>query len=464
LHRYANYGIVAQEKWPKSGQKLFGAGMTKVLSKSDVRYWLERVFKEVTRGANGRKYAQSDYSVRIRFQDRRERFQLDTPNKYEASRKAREIYGYLSAHSWEQALKKFKSSKIDIQSQSPTTIGEFLNALCTLHPSKTRTIQNYAGSLRKIVADLAALPSGGRGGNPQNHRIWRGKVEAVELSFLTPGKIQKWKESFLVRAGHDPIKQRSARVSVNTFLREGRSLFAPRMLEGLEGVVLPEPLPFSGVRLEKRSIPRYQSTFDVMALIRDARAELATSEPEQFKIFLLAVMTGLRRNEIDKLEWTSFNWHANTISIVPTKYFRTKSDSSTRNVWTPPEMMEIFRGFRAKTGGTFVIESDVKPSLGKVHEHYRGLRLYSELIGWLKRHGVKGPKPLHTLRKEYGSLVAAKFGIFAAKEALGHRDIATTAMHYLEVKDKPTLGLGELLTAPENVVPIAPDQAAEAGA
>jgi integrase len=435
--------------------------MTKA-SKSDVRHWQERLFKEVTRGANGRQYAQSDYSIRIRFQDRRERFQLWTPNKYEAARKAREIYGYLSAHGWEQTLKKFKSSKIEVRSQSLSTIGDFLNALCTLHPSKTRTIQSYAGSLRKIVADLAELPSGGRGGNPEKHRTWRGKVEAVELSFLTPGKIQKWKESFLVRAGHDPVKQRSARVSVNTFLREGSSLFAPRMIEGLEDVVLPEPLPFSKVRLEKRSMPRYQSTFDVMALIRAAREELATSEPEQFKIFLLAIMTGLRRNEIDKLEWSSFNWHASTISIVPTKYFRTKSDCSTRNIWAPPEMMEVFRGFRARTGEVFVIASTVKPAMGKVHDHYRATKLYSGLIGWLKRHGVKGPKPLHTLRKEYGSLVAAKFGIFAAKEALGHRDIGTTAMHYLQVKDKPTLGLGELLTAPENVVPIAPDQAAEA--
>jgi len=29
---------------------------------------------------------------------------------------------------------------------------------------------------------------------------------------------------------------------------------------------------------------------------------------------------------------------------------------------------------------------------------------------------------------------------------LGHADIATTAMHYLETKDRPMVGLGHLLT------------------
>jgi hypothetical protein len=38
--------------------------------------------------------------------------------------------------------------------------------------------------------------------------------------------------------------------------------------------------------------------------------ELAAGEPECFKAFVLAVMAGLRRNEIDKLEWARFNWSA----------------------------------------------------------------------------------------------------------------------------------------------------------
>jgi hypothetical protein len=40
---------------------------------------------------------------------------------------------------------------------------------------------------------------------------------------------------------------------------------------------------------------RYQSSFDVFGLIAAAKKELAQPAPEQFKVFLLAVMAGLRR-------------------------------------------------------------------------------------------------------------------------------------------------------------------------
>jgi hypothetical protein len=42
---------------------------------------------------------------------------------------------------------------------------------------------------------------------------------------------------------------------------------------------------------------RYQSSFDALKLIRDAKKELARSEPEQYKVFLLAVMAGLHAGE-----------------------------------------------------------------------------------------------------------------------------------------------------------------------
>jgi hypothetical protein len=182
-------------------------------------------------------------------------------------------------------------------------VGQFLTELVKLHASRAATIGAYAGSLRKIAADIAGIPSGGKGGKPENHALWRTKVEALKLSLLTPGKIQKWREDFVVRAGTDPVKIRSTRVSVNTFLREARSLFSPRYIEKLDTIVLPDLLPFSGIKLEKRSMPRYQSGFNVSTLVQAACDELAVSQPEQFKVFVLAVMSSLRRNEIDKLEW-----------------------------------------------------------------------------------------------------------------------------------------------------------------
>src|SRR4029453_17993246 len=242
-----------------------------------------------------------------------------------AAQKARKIYLDLITHGW-LVVKRKEKAKCD------ATIGEFVRELEKLHASKSATIGNYAAALRKIAADIAEIRSGGGGGNTKRHALWREKVEALKLSFLTPALIQKWKENFIARAGTDPVKIRSARVSVNSFLREARSLFSPRYTENLDSIVLPDPLPFAGIKLEKRSMPRYQATFDVATLVRAACEELATTEPEQLKFFVLPVMAGLRRNEIDKLEWDRFNWSAGTITIQPTAVFRTKSDESIRTV------------------------------------------------------------------------------------------------------------------------------------
>jgi hypothetical protein len=64
--------------------------------------------------------------------------------------------------------------------------------------------------------------------------------------------------------------------------------------------------PFDGIEFEKSQSMRYHSSFDLFGLIEEARAELAEAAREQFKIFLLAVMAGLRRNEIDNLNGLLF--------------------------------------------------------------------------------------------------------------------------------------------------------------
>ena len=132
--------------------------------------------------------------------------------------------------------------------------------------------------------------------------------------------------------------------------------------------------------------------------MRTAGEELAATRPEEFKALVLGVMAGLRRNEIDKLEWGHFNWAAGTINVAPTEFLHIKSEMSARTVWPPPEMLEAFRGYWVRASGRFVIESVVKPSTNR--EHYRCAGVFERLIAWLRAHGVTGQKPLHAMRKE----------------------------------------------------------------
>ena len=64
---------------------------------------------------------------------------------------------------------------------------------------------------------------------------------------------------------------------------------------------------------------------------------------------------------------------------------------------------------------------------------------------WLRSHGVISSKPLHTLRKEFGSQIHARYGLLAASEALRHGGVSVTARHYIENKQRSVLGFGHLL-------------------
>lgn len=439
----------------KSGQKVAkhktGLATGKKHPKTSVLYWAGAVYFPVTtRG--GQTIVGGEYYARIKHVGRREAFPLGTSNKDAAASKAKEIYLSLQASGWEPTLAKYKPKAIT----STTTVGAFLDAVKGTASGRIKTIEGYARAFRQIVADIAGI-DGGRekydyrsGGRDR----WLKKVHAVKMASITPAKVQAWKIAFLKRAGDNPVDQRASRVSVNSIIRQAKSLFTPAILEFVKLDL--EVLPFAGVKFEPRQSMRYRATFDVAEVIRlaldgDEARKIAALPDQQRKIFLLAVMAGLRRGEIDTLEWSAFRWNQGIIRIEATRYFKPKSEDSAGDVEIDPELLALFRGFHAKGKSNFVVESNVVPRPGASYWHYRCQKDIEGLTAWLRKAGVTGVKPLHTLRKEYGSQMCAKHGIYAASHALRHGDIAITSQHYLDSRKRVTVGLGGLLTVPKNV-------------
>ena len=203
----------------------------------------------------------------------------------------------------------------------------------------------------------------------------------------------------------------------------------------------------------ERQLLKYQGGVNVEKLIADAQSELAESQPEQFKILLLGAMAGLRRREIDLLEWDSFRWKGNAIEIKPTEFFEGKSEDSYGLIEVDSELMDIFRGYRAQATDVFVIESDQPPKLVDWNRYRCGLH-FEKLAIWLRAHNVTGDKPLHVLRKEFGSRINAKGGIHAASRALRHADLSVTNQFYTDNRSRVVTGLGHLLESPSNIVPM----------
>lgn len=335
-------------------------------------------------------------------------------------------------------------------SRDGSTVGDFLDELKAKADLKPKTLEGYAVALRKIVADAFDIDGGKddkekfdyRGGGRQR---WLERVHAVRLTALTPDVVQKWKRAFLSRAADDPIRTRAAKISVNSFLRRAKSLFAPDAIKHLSRVQLPSPLPFERVSFEPRQSMRYRSTINVEKLTRAAHEELAENDAPAFLAFVLALGAGLRRIEIDRLEWSAFRWSENVIRIEPTEHFDVKTEHSIGDVSVDKELMSMMRGYAARARSNFVIDSPNLPRKRATFENYRAQKVFERLSTWLRTKGVSAQKPIHELRKESGSMVNRAHGLTAAKDFLRHADIGITAAHYLDRPRQATSGLGALL-------------------
>ena len=140
-------------------------------------------------------------------------------------------------------------------------------------------------------------------------KTWREQVDTTPLARLTSEAIQQWKLQYLSQHKGSPEKHGRAVNTVNAHLRNARSLSTPKALEFAgKRLALPDPLPFASVTLErKRGTTRYVSRIDPAVLVRQAKEELGDdpARQEQFKIFCLALLCGLRKREIDTLLWRS---------------------------------------------------------------------------------------------------------------------------------------------------------------
>jgi integrase len=422
----------------KSGRKV--PGKRAALSKADARFWLPRLFKWED---------SPNYSIRIQFRGRRVAFTLGTGNKDAAARRAAGIYNNLLTLGIDVTLSRHRAQGPEVPAAA-ASVGQWIEAAHRVFDGKPATFAAYARSLRAIAADIATVQR-------QRHsreRVlqFRRQIDAAPLSILTPEAIQAWRIRFVQRKGGNPARQRSARISANSIIRQARSLFAKKHRKFIHGLLLPDPLPFADIEFYPRESMRYQSKIDPVVLLCRAQESLAGDDPESFKILILALGAGLRRGEIDRLLWRQVDCNAGVIHVEATEAGDLKSADSAGEVAIDETLCEILQGFKARASSQFVIEGpDVEKANSRAWGHaYRCTSKFEKLSFWLRANGVEGNKPLHTLRKESGSIIATKAGIYAASKFLRHADIGVTAAHYTDHKERVTVDMGALL-APTKV-------------
>ena len=427
--------------------------------KSHVDYWEARLVRR-----KSGEWHSPDLSVQVSHGGKRVWFNTRTPNKKAAAARAKEFYQAVVGSGWETANEKFKpeaqtrGKRTEKPLELPqATVGTLIATVGKLSTARPASLHAYTKALRKIAGDVFP-PKKGRKfpAGKQGREAWREAIDAIPLSDLLPAKVLAWKKAFLSAAGNDPVAVRAAAITCNSVLRNAKALFSKKLLSFVrQEIAITDPLPFENVPFEKAQSMRYKSVVDAGKVLRAARAELVESDPEAFKALLLLLACGLRRSEADTLQWSAFDFTAGKLAIAQTIHNPLKSEDSAGEIGLDPETVRIFRGFKANATGEFVLESPNAPRPYNAHRHYRANAIFERLIAWLVAQGVPSGKPLHTMRKEFGSLLVAKFGLYAASRALRHSTPAITAAHYADQKNPATFALSDLLPPEKtNITPM----------
>lgn len=370
----------------------------------------------------------------------REAFSLDTANANAAAVKAKEIATHLQANGWDATLAKYKpDSLVQVEMCS---VGEFLADVKEHSHLSAMTVRRYAIKLRKIVADIAKVESGMKGEKAKRakfdyisggHAAWLARVDGQRLDVLTPETVNAWRNAYVTKAGTDPVKRKSAERSAASCLRCARALFATDVTSVLK-VKLPAN-PFAGVKLKDPGPQRYHSDVNPEWLWVCAERELRPKKSQQYLALLLCLWGGLRRKEADLLMWEQIDFEKGQIQVRRTTCFEPKTEESQRVIDLAPDALDVLRRFKAGVRSEFVLEGG-EPNLAATYAYYRADRTWRDLTTWLRRKGIRQTKAIHALRKESGSLIASDFGIEAARQHLGHRDISTTSAHYVDKKKR----------------------------
>lgn len=413
------------------------------LSPTHLTYWDKRVFLPTYR-RDGQLRQTATFACKMQYAGRRESFPLHTSNRCEAAQRAREIYLDVVRFGWDQTLAKHKPKPV--QPVASLTVREFIRLVALTGLITAQTLMTYRTKLRTLVAFICNFGCGRARG--VHYREWRKKVDDQPLSVVTLDGVKEFRRHILAGSTETPRKLYSAGVTMDSYLRNLRSLFRPAVLEALKDLgATVQPMPFDKIPMavKGRSAFRYVSVIQPEKLMREAIDELSRAHPEAFKIFLLALLLGFRRGEIDKLRWDMVNWERKHIALVPHEYLHLKTANSSDEVRVEPDFLAVLHRYRECSQGDYIVHSDNAPRKTASYRHYRCEGHFKHLSNWLRAHGVNTQKPLHTLRKECGSLITERFGIVAAKTTLRHATIDITVTYYASDRRAANTGLESML-------------------
>jgi len=206
-------------------------------------------------------------------------------------------------------------------------------------------------------------------------------------------------------------QQGAANKTINTELGLFRSIFYLAM----KWQYMKEN-PLKGIKMLKEDNhkkPRFLSKEEYRVLLESCGDEL-------YPIFYTFLNTGMRKSELEHLEWKDIDFNRRKIKIGIKVNWRPKTTE--REIPINDSLLEVLKNHKATKQGQLVFHRDGQP--------IEPNSLRKKLMGITKKCGFPDVTKLHTLRHTFASyLVMNGVDLPTVKKLMGHSNIDTTMIY-----------------------------------
>jgi len=167
-------------------------------------------------------------------------------------------------------------------------------------------------------------------------------------------------------------------------------------------------------RLPKRSLPKFMTT-------EELKRFFAACDPWERRVFSILFLSGMRRGEMENLEWTDVRFDLGVILIQAKESWRPKTDE--RVIPMSPELREVLlEEYGSRRSDRWVAAN---------REGGQETHLLPKLKKICRKAGIKpAAATVHALRHSFGAhLRMAGVPLANIADLMGHRDLATTQIY-----------------------------------